>query len=256
MIRSTPRHLCALLLAAILAGLLCACGKTPQNDQGPESPPTQEETLSSPAPETADPLALDVSVIPGRGEGELLFSFTLEEWITAFGAHYDYLRPVEEWRCWSVEQGIHSPFESIYYEFIANETMYALPAMAAYVPAEEDHRVQELTVDFDDHAYQDEAYALYEDLCFAAIETLLPSLSEEEITAIYTDLNALSYDELRLNDRKYRSGVVPLRLYHKDGVGLYGHFALGDYVRLCIIPVTEESLQAFAQQGTELRPLS
>lgn len=233
-----------MLLALTL--LLCACGGDPQ----PPEPPATEAGAA--AEERLPPL--DVSVTPGRGEDELLFSFTLEEWIAAFGAGYDdYLCPPEEWRHWSVEQSVHSAYPSVYYEFVSN--MFALPSLSAYVPSEEDGRVQELTVDFDDHAYQDDAYTLYEELCYRAIHLLLPSLSEEEIRAVYTDLNALSYDDLRLNSQKYGRGIIPLRLYHKDGVGIYGHFALGDYVRLCIIPVTEESLQGFAQQGTELRPL-
>lgn len=240
--------LCRVGLLLALMGLLCACGGQPQPAEDEPVPPAQEDTTAVQGP-------LEVSVEAGRGEGELLFSFSLEEWIAAFGANYDYLRPAEEWRHWDVEQGIHSPLASVYYEFVADETMYALPFVEAYVPSEEDHRVQELTVDFDDHAYQDQAYELYEDLCFAAIQTLFPSMDKEDITAVYTDLNALSYDELRLNSQKYGSGTVPARLYHKDGVGIYGHFALGDYVRLCIIPVTEESLQVFAQRGTELRPL-
>ena len=65
----------------------------------------------------------------------------------------------------------------------------------------------------------------------------------------------MAYGELRLNKQRYCSDVVPVLLYHKDGVGFYSHFALGDYVRLCVIPVTQERLAEYAQQGTELREL-
>lgn len=235
----------SLLLALTL--LLCACGGDPQP---PEPPAAEAETA---AEERLPPL--DVSVTPGRGEDELLFAFTLGEWLTAFHNEYDYINTEEEWLHWGTERGIHSPYASVYYEIMPDAGTYVLPFLSAYVPSEEDSRVQELMVEFDDHAYQDDAYTLYEELCYHIIHLLLPSLSEEEIRAVYTDLNALSYDDLRLNGQKYGSGIIPLRLYHKDGVGIYGHFALGDYVRLCIIPVTEESLQGFAQQGTEIRTL-
>ena len=227
--------------------------QVPETSQGQEVPEIQE-----PRQEETQP-TLNTSVIEGR-PGELDFAFSLEKWITAFDRQYQadmgvtYLKPAEEWRTWDAETGVHSQQPTTYHEFIENEQMYNLPTMTVYTPPE-GGCVQEITLDFDDHAYLDSAYELYEELCYYTIRTLLPELEEAQITEIYETCNEICYGDLRLNHQRYSSAVVPVVLYYKDGVGFYPHFALGDYVRLCAIPVTEESLQGFAQKGTQLRPI-
>lgn len=43
--------------------------------------------------------------------------------------------------------------------------------------------------------------------------------------------------------------------YHKDGVGIYPYFAIGEWVHLCIIPVTQEIIDDYAQKGVEIREI-
>lgn len=50
-------------------------------------------------------------------------------------------------------------------------------------------------------------------------------------------------------------GSVPSVLFHKNGIGVYPYFAIGDWERFCIIPVTEELLTEFAQKGVELHEI-
>ena len=48
---------------------------------------------------------------------------------------------------------------------------------------------------------------------------------------------------------KYASGAVPCALYYRGDIGVYPYFALGDYVRLCVIPVTPQYLDQLRAQG-------
>lgn len=243
----------AALLLLLLA--LTGCGAVSPEDETSQAPEPQTPEL-----QTQEASPLDITVLEGRS-GELDFAFSLEEWIPAFNRSYQedqgiasYLRPAEEWRQESNATGIHSPWETICHVFVEDEAIWSLPAMTVYTPPEGE-RVQEITLDFDDHAYNDPAWELYMELCRSTVRTLLPSLEEGQVTELCETLNAVSYGELRLNKQRYERGIVPLVLYYKDGVGIYPHFALGDYVRLCVIPVTPETLENFRQQGTELRAL-
>lgn len=240
---------CWTVVALCLLVLLCACGAQEAGEEE-DTPPATQEQASKP---------LDTSVIQGR-EGELDFAFSLEDWIAAYNVQYQegmgeaLLTPPETWSSLRFATAPHSQQETVFYEFLADERMFNLPTMTVYVP-QGGSCVQEITVNFDDHDYSDALYEFYQELCFYTVKTLRPEMEAEQIREVCQALDDVAYGELRLNKQRYGSDVVPVLLYHKDGVGFYSHFALGDYVRLCAIPVTQERLAEYAQQGTELREL-
>lgn len=94
----------------------------------------------------------------------------------------------------------------------------------------------------------------YEEICFYTLKVMFPDLEDEKITRLYTTLNQLAYENLM--PVKYTSEPVPCALYYRGGVGIYPYFALGDYVRLCIIPVTQQYLDRFREQGTDIYEIS
>lgn len=241
----------ALCLLTLL--LLCACGAQEDSGEPVDTPPASEEAQA--------PKPLDTAVIQGR-EGELDFAFSLEDWITAYNLQYredrgeDFLQPLEGegWSSLTFPTAPHSQQATVSYEFLADVRMFNLPTMTVYVP-QDGACVQEITVNFDDHDYAPALYEFYQEMCFYTVKTLRPEMEAEQIRAVCQALDDVAYGELRLNKQRYGSEVVPVLLYHKDGIGFYSHFALGDYVRLCVIPVTEETLADYAQQGTQLREL-
>ena len=112
------------------------------------------------------------------------------------------------------------------------------------------------------HAYLDQTLeeiflynAQFEELCFYTLKVFFPDMEDEQIVALYEEANHLGNMNVFLNEDGYKKGCVPCVLYHKDGVGIYPYFAIGEWVHLCIIPVTQEIIDDYAQKGVEIREI-
>ena len=138
------------------------------------------------------------------------------------------------------------------YDF-SDKTILPFPTITVYVPSNDD-LVQEITVNFDDHSYMDSLYKVYEEMCFYTLKTVFPDLEDEKIINLYTTLNQLAYENVM--PVKYASGAVPCALYYRGDIGVYPYFALGDYVRLCVIPVTPQYLDQLRAQGVGVYEIS
>lgn len=100
----------------------------------------------------------------------------------------------------------------------------------------------------------DSLYKVYEEMCFYTLKTVFPDLEDEKIINLYTTLNQLAYENVM--PVKYASGAVPCALYYRGDIGVYPYFALGDYVRLCVIPVTPQYLDQLRAQGVGVYEIS
>lgn len=202
--------------------------------------------------------ALNIEVLNNR-EGELVFSISIDGFIDSYNSFYrkdknaDYLLPSSKWSTDIYETAIHSNHETIYYNFTEDEKKWLLPTISVYVPSNGDY-IQEITLNFDDHGYTAEMYELYEEMCFYTIKVLFPDFTDDKITELYTTLNDLAYDNFTLV--KYTSESVPCALYHKDGVGLYPYFANGEWLHLCIIPVTQEYINELERKGVDIHEIA
>jgi len=201
----------------------------------------------------------EIDIIENRAE-ELVFSVSINDYITAYNSLYradngcDYLTPPGQWQCSVYDEAIHSPHEMLYYYFTEDERAFSLPTISVYVPPNEDY-IQEITVNFDDHSYAPEMYELYENMCFYSLKFFFPELDDEQITELYKAVNHLGYENVFPNEQGYSSDSVPCVLYHKDGIGVYPYFAIGQWQHLCIIPVTAETIAELAAKGTEIREI-
>lgn len=201
---------------------------------------------------------LDISVLDNR-EDELVFNISIDDYIESYNGYYwkdkksRYLLPSsnDNWRTQILDTSIHSKHETVYYNFTEDEKVWPLPTISVYVPANSDY-IQEITLNFDDHSYTEAMYKLYEEMCYYTLKVFFPDLSDDKITQLYTTLNSLAYDNLVPHEQGYSSNSVPCALYHKDGIGLYPYFAVGECVHLCIIPVTEETINDFEKKGVEI----
>lgn len=222
----------ALLISAacIISPALCGCGESPKPD---------------------------ISVLQNH-ENEYVFSISADEFIKSYNALYrkdkksDCLRPLNQWMKDTYDTAIHSSHETTVYTFTENESKWLLPTLSIYVPANADY-IQEITLNFDDHGYTAEMYTLYEEYCFYTLKVFFPSLSNDKIIELYSTLNDLAYDNF--TNEKYSADSIPCALYHKDGIGLYPYFANGEWVHLCIIPVTDDYIIGIEAKGVDIHQI-
>lgn len=232
------KRLTCLLLALCL--LLGACGEGQEMTQPPQ---TEAE------PETTEYMPPVLEVLPHR-EGELVFSLTATEFIALFNGVWggEYLTPVEEWKSFVLERGIHAPHETLCRQFSENEKVWSLPTITIYTPPDSD-RIQQITVNFDEHSRTEELYGLYEELCRTAAEVFLPESDVEELCRSVIEL---AYENVFENEDGYSADSRIPVLYYSGGVGVYPYFALGEWVHFVIIPVDKDCLAVLRDAGTEI----
>lgn len=199
-----------------------------------------------------------IKVLENR-ENELVFDFTLDDFIDGFNGYYyrnnkkRYILPAsfDNWQTKPLENAIHSPYEATFYNYSADRKMWSLPTVSAYIPTNTD-RVEEIVVNFDWHSYSDNLYEQYNEMCYCALKVFFPDLSDKQIKNLYTKANQLGYDNIFPSDQWYSENSVPYALFYKDGIGVYSHFAIGSTQKLCIIPVNENILNELKEKGTEI----
>lgn len=199
---------------------------------------------------------LDISVKNHRTD-ELVFSFTINDFIDSYNSLYlkdkkkEYLDKISKWRCLVYEQAIHSNYETYYYYFTENNNNQTLPILAIYVPSDNDY-VQEIVLNFDYHSYMDKNYRLYEEMCYYTLKALFNDLSDEKIIELYKTINKLAEDNIYSSEEWYGNGAIPCALYYRNGVGIYPYFAIGEHMKMCVIPVTEQTIQNFKENGVSI----
>lgn len=237
----------ALALLCLIAAL-GGCAERPEDEVI-----TVRETETAEVP--AETEAMEIEVQENR-ENELVFSISIDDFIDGYNSLYGraYLSEASEWQSYTYDSAIHSDHKTTLHTFSEDKNVWSLPTVTVYTPADSD-RIQEITVNFDEHSRTEELYGLYEEMCFYTLKTVLPDLSDGEIRELYTALNELAYGNVFPNEQGYNSESVPCVLYHKDGIGLYPYFAIGEWVHLCIIPVTQETVADFENKGVQIREI-
>ena len=276
---------CVLLCIAVpvtvhlISGNAKGTGREPGKNTDTMNRQTQEETLSNPAVserqtqnvtlsaeekeawlnQEAEIRHPDVNVFENRKD-ELVFSLSMNDFIDAYNGlywndhHSRYLLPAANWRTQVFDTGVHSAHETVYYNFTADETVWPLPTISVYVPANKDY-TQEVTVNFDWHSYSENMYALYEEMCLYTLKIFFPDLSDEQLTALYKEVNAVGYEHVNSSDEWYGKDSVPYALYYKGNIAVYPYFAIGSWQNLCVIPVKEDTLKEFEEKGVIIKEI-
>ena len=99
-------------------------------------------------------------------------------------------------------------------------------------------------------------YELYEEMCFYTLKVFFHNLSDENLTELYKTINQLAYDNIFPHEKAYTYDSVPCALYYKDGIGVYPYFAIGQSVKLCILPITDQTLNEFKEKGVAIYEIS
>lgn len=223
---------------------------------------TQRQTLfdeSEPTIAQTEIDTLDIQVMENR-EKELVFTISIHDYIRSYNSYYNssycrsYLTPVSQWQCYIFDSAIHSDHETKYYYFTEDERVYSLPTITVYVPTNGDY-IQEITVNFDEHSFSESGFELYKEMCYYTMKVFFPNLPDESIFDLCSEIVALGNQNVFSSDEWYDKDVVPFALFHKDGIGVYPYFAIGDWEHFCIIPVTEEVINEFEEKGAQIHEI-
>ncbi len=234
---------CMILSLMILTG----CGADGSTEPGDVS--SQSEALK----EEKEAISLDVTTIE-NGDNQLVFDISMDDFIKSYNSRYhrdhgeDYLPPAQEWPFYNT-MAIHSANEVLCYHFSEDEDIRAIPKISVFIPETDDH-IQQIIISYDDHSYSIPTYEMYEAMCNYTLKTMLPELEDDEARELCSQINILA-DE-NISNMPYSSDAVPVALYHKQGIGVYPYYCIGEELRFCIIPVNEELLLEFEEQGTDV----
>lgn len=241
-------------ICLMIAFLFAGCSRLPPYDPRISQEPTATEASLS--TETVNPDILQIS-IEGNREDDLVFTINIEDYIEIYNSFYrennvrDFFSPVSEWQCDHRETGIHSDHEMKFYYFQLDEKVYSLPTVAVYVPTNVD-RIQEITINFDQHSFTEYGFQLYKEICCYTMKIFFPDLTDEERSMVCSEIISLGNRNVLSSEEWYDKGAIPCVLFHADGIGIYPYFAIGDWDRFCVIPVTEDILSNFTQKGVKI----
>ena len=223
---------------------------------------TQRQTLDNetePTVSQAEIDALDIRVLENR-ENEMVFTISINDYIRSYNSYYNssycrsYLTSASQWQCYTYDSAIHSDHNTKYYYFTEDERVYSLPTITVYVPTNGDY-IQEITVNFDEHSYSESGFEHYKEMCYYTMKVFFPNLPDESIFDLCSEIVALGNQNVFSSDEWYDKDAVPFALFHKDGIGVYPYFAIGDWEHFCIIPVTEEIITEFEEKGVEIHEI-
>ena len=220
-------------------------------------------TLDNEAESTASQVengALDIQVMENR-KNELVFTISTSDYVESYNSYYkvDYCRsllpPVSQWQCFTYDSAIHSEYETKCYSFTEDERVYSLPTIMVYVPTNDDY-IQQITVNFDEHSFTQSGFEQYKEMCYYTMKVFFPDLSDARIMDLCAEIVALGNQNVFSSDEWFSKNAVPFALFYREGIGVYPYFAIGDWERFCIIPVTEEAVTEFGEKGVQIHEIS
>lgn len=222
-----------------------------QLDSASEAPfvPIETEKLENDTRATVE--------IQENRHNEFVFSISLDKFVNEYNGFFyadngqNFFPSKTQWQTIRYDSGIHSDYKAECRTFTEDPNIHVLPTISIYTPSDDD-RILEVSINFDWHSYTEGLYESYEQMCFYALKVFFPDLSDEQIHSIYKELNALANQNMYPSDQWYGPGAIPCALYHKDSIGIYSYFAVGDWMYFCIIPVSTNQMDDFRLKGVPI----
>ena len=163
----------------------------------------------------------------------------------------NYFLPALEWNIRDYSVGIHSQYPTRQFCFSEDETVAALPTVSVYTPME-DHRIELLTVNFDEHSYTEVGFQRFRQICACVVKLFIPDLTDKTALELCDQVISLGNQNVFESNAWYANGAIPPGLYHRGEIGVYPYFAIGDWQHFCVIPVTEVTLLDLSEKGVML----
>lgn len=234
----------------IVFGFLSETGSD-QNIKQPAVNSTEEAPLHE----------LDIAVQKNTND-ENVFNITMDDFIQSYNGYYwqdhgeRYLQAASEWQVSSLDNTVESAYPATQYSFRADENTWTLPVVNVIVP-DSGEQIQQIDLNYDEHSYSEATYALFEKDCYYTLKVFFPDLSEEQLTSLYQTINQSSYDNTFPSTQKYRVGSaqLPVKLFYRNGIGVFGYFAIGAPVHFCVIPVDDATIADYKASGVDVQEI-
>lgn len=190
-------------------------------------------------------------------KGERVFSASINDFIWSFNSIYvkiygaDYLTSSSNWMHLDDESPCFK-YDCVHYIFSADKKIASMPTISIYIPENEDG-ICEIKLTFDDHGYQESLYKEFEKICFFTLKTVIPELSNDDISGLYDKLYSQTKENFWGDCYPYGVTERPALnvIYQYNTVGLYGYYGSGT-ANICVIPLTQEAIVRFEQEGAEI----
>lgn len=255
--RSIKIPLVLLLVCFVVVGcLMIVFGFLPETgtDQA-EKQPAVNSSEEAPLHE------LDIAVQKNTND-ENVFNITMDDFIQSYNGFYwqdygeRYLQAASEWQVSSLDSTVESAYPATQYSFRADENTWTLPVVNVIVP-DAGEQIQQIDLNYDEHSYSEATYALFEKDCYYTLKVFFPDLSEEQLTSLYQTINQSSYDNTFPSEQQYRAGSarLPAVLYYRNGIGVFGYFAIGAPVHFCVIPVDDATIADYIASGVDVQEI-
>lgn len=204
---------------------------------------------------------LDIAVQKNTND-ENVFNITMDDFIQSYNGFYwqdygeRYLQAASEWQVSSLDSTVESAYPATQYSFRADENTWTLPVVNVIVP-DAGEQIQQIDLNYDEHSYSEATYALFEKDCYYTLKVFFPDLSEEQLTSLYQTINQSSYDNTFSSEQQYRAGSarLPAMLYYRNGIGVFGYFAIGAPVHFCVIPVDDATIADYKAGGVDVQEI-
>lgn len=225
-----------------------------ENDQA-EKMPAANSSEEAPLHE------LDIAVQKNTND-ENVFNITMDDFIQSYNGYYwqdygeRYLQAASEWQVSSWDSTVESAYPATQYSFRADENTWTLPVVNVIVP-DAGEQIQQIDLNYDEHSYSEATCALFEKDCYYTLKVFFPDLSEEQLTSLYQTINQSSYDNTFPSTQKYRVGSaqLPVKLFYRNGIGVFGYFAIGAPVHFCVIPVDDATIADYKAGGVDVQEI-
>lgn len=152
------------------------------------------------------------------------------------------------------DQSIHSDQKARVYVYMPGDDEHFYPIMDIYT-SEKDGRLLQINISYNEHDYREYTWKIHEEMCFAALKTLMPDLNSETLEKLCHEVYKEATDNMFPHEQGYGHGAVPAVLFHHGGIGVYPYFASGSRDFFCMIPVDEKRLSEFANSGARIREI-
>lgn len=257
-IRGKKRILFRLMaIAGLTVSLfLCVCGALDVKEEK-----GAQDKSAAPGPATAGQVTTQASPIVTAKiktdqNGRTFFNSDITTFVSQYNRYCkkggaSLLPDPGNWDIYSSENGIHTDRPVLNYTYSNEEAPDFYPTLRVSV-SEDSGYIQEIAINYDDHDYREETFRVFENLCIYSLKSLRPEADSEQLSKLVKTVNNTEIP----SGKEYERSVVPKVLYHKEGLGVYPYRRGWASMYFCIIPVTEERMQSFTKQGTELRDIS